>query len=691
MAKKKVEVEVDIETNVEGSIAQLKELKKQLKLTAAGSEEFKKLYSQIDDLEDKIKSGKNVSKDWVDTLEGAGGPLGMLGKTINSLKVSTVSFGTALKATGIGLLVSTIGLLVGAFSKSETAMKSLQPLMIQIEKLFGGLVTALQPLLDVFIQLAVKILPVITKGIGTYYAALVSLFTLVKEAGAGVGKILKGIFTLDTDSIKEGYTQLTGSWDKTTERYKEFQKDFKAGTELQTSTEKENAEARQKIREQELEKRKADLDAKIKLETDKENTSREKLKKLLDDRYKAELEGQKLSEAQKLVLRQENAKKLEEALKADDDKKKTEEENRKKKRLEELQVELDGTKGNAEQQLGVYEKLQQELTNATSYSELERQQLRKQYADAILQSLDSSYQAELNAIDLKYGEFKQFDANYYKDLKEKNDQNNLDLKAALDRGAISQQEYTKRLQANQKARQEIDKAEVVSSQQKTKLVGDALGQLSTIVGEDTVAGKGFAIAKATIDTYQSAVAAYKSLAGIPIIGPALGAIAAGAAVASGIATVKKITAVQVPNAPSSAGGGGNLQSTPSGPSAKVGGPISVTAGKGFAEGGFVRGPGSSDSDSIPAFLSDGEFVVNARSTRLFQPLLSAINNAGATPQFAVGGLAQQKKKPETDNTERFIQLLNDTLTRQPVRTYVTGTEITNQQQFDRTIKTRSLI
>ena len=111
----------------------------------------------------------------------------MLGRTINSLKVSTVSFGTALKATGIGLLVSTIGLLVGAFSKSETAMKSLQPLMIQIEKLFGGLVTALQPLLDVFIQLAVKVLPVITKGIGTYYAALVSLFTLVKEAGAGVG------------------------------------------------------------------------------------------------------------------------------------------------------------------------------------------------------------------------------------------------------------------------------------------------------------------------------------------------------------------------------------------------------------------------------------------------------------------------------------------------------------------------
>ena len=37
--------------------------------------------------------------------------------------------------------------------------------------------------------------------------------------------------------------------------------------------------------------------------------------------------------------------------------------------------------------------------------------------------------------------------------------------------------------------------------------------------------------------------------------------------------------------------------------------------KGIKEGGFVSGPGSETSDSIPARLSDGEFVVKASAVR----------------------------------------------------------------------------
>jgi tape measure domain-containing protein len=46
---------------------------------------------------------------------------------------------------------------------------------------------------------------------------------------------------------------------------------------------------------------------------------------------------------------------------------------------------------------------------------------------------------------------------------------------------------------------------------------------------------------------------------------------------------------------------------------------------GFAEGGYVRGPGTGRSDSIPARLSDGEYVVNARATAKHRRLLEAIN------------------------------------------------------------------
>lgn len=57
----------------------------------------------------------------------------------------------------------------------------------------------------------------------------------------------------------------------------------------------------------------------------------------------------------------------------------------------------------------------------------------------------------------------------------------------------------------------------------------------------------------------------------------------------------------------------------------------------FSNGGDVSGPGTGTSDSIPAMLSDGEFVVKASATRKHRALLHAINN-GRVGRFADGGL-----------------------------------------------------
>lgn len=53
-------------------------------------------------------------------------------------------------------------------------------------------------------------------------------------------------------------------------------------------------------------------------------------------------------------------------------------------------------------------------------------------------------------------------------------------------------------------------------------------------------GKAAAIAGATIDTYKAATGAYAALAGIPVVGPALGVAAAAAAVTAGLANVRQI-------------------------------------------------------------------------------------------------------------------------------------------------------
>ena len=73
-----------------------------------------------------------------------------------------------------------------------------------------------------------------------------------------------------------------------------------------------------------------------------------------------------------------------------------------------------------------------------------------------------------------------------------------------------------------------------------------LGSIVSLVGEGTAVGKAAAIAQTTIDTYQSATAAYKSVVGIPFVGPALAPIAAGVAVAAGLANIKKIVSTKTP-------------------------------------------------------------------------------------------------------------------------------------------------
>ncbi|PWJ75290.1 tape measure domain-containing protein [Pseudaminobacter salicylatoxidans] len=86
------------------------------------------------------------------------------------------------------------------------------------------------------------------------------------------------------------------------------------------------------------------------------------------------------------------------------------------------------------------------------------------------------------------------------------------------------------------------------------------------------------------------------------------------------------------------GGGGGFLSGLLGLLGGGGGGGDPWAGLRLADGGHVRGPGTSRSDSIPARLSDGEYVVNARATKQFRPLLDAINS-GKALKLADGGLA----------------------------------------------------
>jgi tape measure domain-containing protein len=67
----------------------------------------------------------------------------------------------------------------------------------------------------------------------------------------------------------------------------------------------------------------------------------------------------------------------------------------------------------------------------------------------------------------------------------------------------------------------------------------------------------------------------------------------------------------------------------------------------FASGGYVSGPGSTTSDSIPALLSNKEFVVNAKQTAKYRDLLERINS-GSFPRFSQGGLVTSASASKND-------------------------------------------
>ena len=140
----------------------------------------------------------------------------------------------------------------------------------------------------------------------------------------------------------------------------------------------------------------------------------------------------------------------------------------------------------------------------------------------------------------------------------------------LTQGEIAAIEAKYRADREQLDKDEIAKKKVLEGQ-KLQAVQDTFSTIANLV--ELFAGKSRKqqetafkiqkaanIANATIDTYKSATGAYSSLASIPVVGPALGIAAAGAALTAGLLNVKKIASTKFDSG-GTTGGGGSTPST----------------------------------------------------------------------------------------------------------------------------------
>lgn len=197
------------------------------------------------------------------------------------------------------------------------------------------------------------------------------------------------------------------------------------------------------------------------------------------------------------------------------------------------------------------------------------------------------------------------------------------------------------------------------------ITADSLGKIQGIFKEDSIAYKAFGIAQATISTY---LGASQALTDKTIPNTFARIAATIGVIAVGLQQVTKIAGVKL------------------------------------STGGEVRGAGTGTSDSIPAQLSNGESVINARSTQMFKPLLSAINQAGggvafggaSIPQLALGGIVSSNGNTPNitinNNDSKISALINEVanLKQSPAPVYYVHSEAKEQlNKFD-VVESRSV-
>lgn len=178
----------------------------------------------------------------------------------------------------------------------------------------------------------------------------------------------------------------------------------------------------------------------------------------------------------------------------------------------------------------------------------------------------------------------------------------------LERGQLSTQTEEEWIQEQNNAKQNwldkqvaINEAYVKNEQAKAQAacaVSNSLISLLEAVGEEGSAAakmaKVIALAQIAIDTGKALSAGIASASAVPFPGNLV-------AIATTVATVL----------------------------ANIATAISTVKSAKFAKGGKVNGPGDGTSDSIPAMLSNGEYVMTARATKMFEPVLAAMNSIGS--------------------------------------------------------------
>lgn len=298
------------------------------------------------------------------------------------------------------------------------------------------------------------------------------------------------------------------------------------------------------------------------------NITLENIKRETDARNKAEAEAKADEEKRKALY--DEKKKLYEQEKAEAE---ALYETIRKNSLSELEL-LEETYNEQKAQLDRFgidttlltEQYEEERKRIILEQETEIQAKEQEFRDARLQNIKDNYDAEAEQM-LFEAELEIENEQALADAKYQIEQDLIERKIALQEQYIEEYQGTQeglieaeaeldalRLQyannkkkydkettdfAKQKAKEEKD-AKITALTASLGVAASVFGSLSDLAEENSEEYKAFAIMETTISTLEGAISAYKSMAGIPYVGPVLGAAAAAAVTIAGIANINKI-------------------------------------------------------------------------------------------------------------------------------------------------------
>jgi hypothetical protein len=500
-----------------------------------------------------------------------------LGKVGEQLKITfrgvtagMSNFRKALIATGVGALVTALGLLIANFDTVKKVLFNLFPSLSKFTDFIGGMITAVTDFVGITNK-AERELEQLSKANARANEDIEARIKLLTAQGGKETEIYNLRKQQTEDELNFLRQSLKTKGELTDEELKRFRELKNTQIVEEAAFRKQQEEAEKKA----AEKSAADFKANAE--------KRKEAQKILDDARNSSLDKQQQEEISIENAYAEKSLKLKEAGIKDDgsleearqrdlqgirDKYAKEQEAQEKDFQDTLnalrtKTRLDGIKDEnekaREQILLDFEQQKQDvLDNEKLKAEqktallLELGQQEQMALDTLQQGIDEkNAEKQLMELDrqMKEGELS------FQIQRDLVDQKEALLREQFANGLIEEAKYNESVKANSEARKAIDKAEYDFKISQAQAASQLLGNLSAIAGRQTAAGKALGISQALINTYVGVTEAIKAKSVLPSPFDVISKVASVATIlATGLKAVKAITAVQVPGG----GGGGGI-------------------------------------------------------------------------------------------------------------------------------------